>query len=139
MGTLTAALTNLFKTPQTSASYVPLVTSAGAPAGNISTANLASVLGGLPKLEPSTAPDTFAGVGALNKNCTLSTPSTYINNGKWEDMPVRTFGHLITINLFSNSYIQIFIPDSSATIYYLTFNGGSQTLNAWRKIVGSLL
>jgi len=47
MGKLTDALKAVFGSNKTTGTYVPLVTQAGAPDGNISMANLASVLGGI--------------------------------------------------------------------------------------------
>lgn len=66
MGRLSDALKALFGSNKTSGTYVPLVTSNGTPDGNITTANIAALLGGLRATTYTDLNDTPQGVTVGN-------------------------------------------------------------------------
>ena len=96
MGKLTDALKAVFGSNKTTGTYVPLVTQAGAPDGNISMANLASVLGVndmngkivhvtssitsfvIPKHSYANNDSAAQGILFIARNGSSSTPTIYI-------------------------------------------------------------
>jgi len=117
----------------TTISQIPAISSGDF--GSVTPANLASVLGGFTSLNSSasTTPDTFEGIAKMHKNILMSVPSAVINTGKFQDMPERSFGLLISLDI-NGSAAQFYVRDYTVDIYCRDINGGSGSVSPWYKL-----
>ena len=97
-------------------------------------------LGGFTSLisSASTTPDTFEDIAKMHKNILMAVPSAVINAGKFQDMPERSFGLLISLDI-NGSTAQFYVRDYTIDIYCRDINGGSGTVSPWYKLTKTVV